>query len=290
MTSDKPGTFGCRLVVGFESRRAAEMASLIERHGGVAVAAPSVREVAVDAELPEAVRLFADALEARAVDVAVFFTGVGVRGLAAAIAPRLDAAAFASALGHVGLVVARGPKPARALRELGLARFVTCAEPSTHHEIVATLDARGSMADKRVAVQEYGVPNVALYEALEARGADVLPLALYKYALPEDTGPLRRALHRLANGEIPIALFTSRSQVEHVLVVAAEEGIEASVRSALARGLVGSIGPVCSEALRQEGLPPDVEPTHFRMGHLVKEAAQSADSILAAKASLPNHS
>lgn len=278
--SPGPASFGGRLVVSFESRRAAEMASLVERHGGLPVRAPALREVGLDA--PEGALAFAEALAAGTIDVVVLMTGVGTRGLASAVAPVLDRAAFAAALARA-TVVARGPKPAVALRELGLTGFVMVAAPNSHREVLSALDTRGPLVGKRVAVQEYGVPNAALHEGLAARGAEVLPVSVYRYALPEDTAPLRSALHRLAADEIPIALFTSRAQVEHALLVAAEEGIDGPVREALGRGLLGSIGPVCSEALRQEGLCPDVEPEHSKMGHLVKEAANRAGEILAQK-------
>ncbi len=280
-SAHESGTFGGRSVVSFESRRAPEMASLVERHGGVAVRAPSLREVGLDA--PEGATRFAEALAAGTIDVVVLLTGVGTRGLVEAVAPVLDRSAFAAALGR-SLVVARGPKPAVALRELGVLGFVTVAEPNSHREVLDALDARGSLSGKRVAVQEYGVPNTALHEGLALRGAEVLPISLYRYALPEDTAPLRSALHRIVAGEIPIVLFTSRSQVEHALLVAAEENLEERLRSALGSCLVGSIGPVCSEALRQEGLCPDVEPEHPKMGHLVKEAASRARVILTQKA------
>lgn len=277
-----PGSFGGRLVVGFESRRAAEMASLIERHGGRAVSAPSLREVAL--EQPAAALPFAEALGAGRIDVVVLMTGVGTRGLVEAVAPVLDRSAFAAALARTTVVV-RGPKPAAVLRELGVTGFVTVPGPNSHREVLGVLEGLGALAGRRVAVQEYGAPNRALVEALEGRGAEVVPVAVYRYALPEDTGPLRRALHGVAEGEIEIALFTSRAQVEHALLVAGEEGIEERVRARLGRGLVGSVGPVCSEALRLEGLPPDVEPEHPKMGHLVKEAAARSAAILQAKAS-----
>jgi uroporphyrinogen-III synthase len=210
-------------------------------------------------------------------------TGVGTRGLAEVVAPVLDKEAFAEALGRATLI-ARGPKPASARRELGVKRFVTVPEPNSFREVLGALDALGSLAGRRIAVQEYGAPNQELTAALTARGAEVSPVAVYRYALPEDTAPLRSALRRIADGEISIALFTSRAQVEHALIVAAEEGIEVAVRERLGRGLVGSVGPVCSEALRLERLPPDVEPEHPKMGHLVKEAASRASEILAAKA------
>jgi uroporphyrinogen-III synthase len=106
---------------------------------------------------------------------------------------------------------------------------------------------------------------------------------VYRWALPEDTGPLRAALRAVAADEIPVALFTSRAQVEHVFLIASEEGIADDVRRALRRGVVASIGPVCTEALLAEGLPPDVEPEHSKMGQLVKESAEKTQAVLDAK-------
>ena len=273
--------FSGRRVVTFESRRAAEMASLIQRHGGTPVSAPTLREVAIERNEP-ALELAA-LLQRGEVDLVVLMTGVGTRALAAEIAPALDREAFAAALRGVQ-VVARGPKPGAALRELGVTGFAAVPEPNTWREVLAVLNrVAAPLAGKRVVVQEYGMPNRELYAALEAAGAAVTPVPVYKWALPEDTAPLRAALHALARGEIPVALFTSRPQVEHLSIVAAEEGVLEGVRAALGRGVIGSIGPVCSEALRADGLPPDLEPEHPKMGHLVKEAAARAGEILARK-------
>ncbi len=272
--------FAGRPVVTFESRRATEMASLIARHGGVAVSAPALRELTIE-ENPSA-RAFARKLAAGEWDVVILLTGVGTRALLDEISPELDRLTFAAALGRA-ITIARGPKPAQVLRELGVAGFVTVPEPNTWREVLAALQARGPLTGLRVAVQEHGAPSVELYEALARAGAQVTAVAVYKWALPEDTAPLRAALHALAEGRARIALFTSRSQVEHAFAVAAEERITAAVKSALHRGLIASIGPVCSEALRAEGLTPDLEPTHPKMGHLVKESALRATSILDAK-------
>ncbi len=272
--------FAGRSVVTFESRRAAEMASLIARHGGVAVSAPALRELKIE-ENPAA-RAFAQRLARGEWDVVILLTGVGTRALLDEIAPELDRLTFAAALGRA-LTIARGPKPAQVLRELGVAGFVTVPEPNTWREVLAALEARGPLAGLRVAVQEHGAPSLDLYEALARKGAQVTAVPVYKWALPEDTAPLRAALHAIAEQRARIVLFTSRSQVEHAFAVAAEERIAAAVKSALHRGLVASIGPVCSEALRAEGLTPDLEPTHPKMGHLVKESAQRATSILESK-------
>jgi uroporphyrinogen-III synthase len=275
--------FGSLPVVAFESRRAAEMASLVERNGGVPVTAPALREVRSP---PSSETLaFGQQLGAGAFDVVLLLTGVGTRALAEEVAPVLPREDFVRALSRVE-VVARGPKPAAVLREMGVPAFLAVPAPNTFREVLGSLDAafgdRG-LAGKRLAVQEYGIPNESLYEGLRERGALVTRVQVYTWALPEDTAPLRRGLTMLADGSARIALFTTRAQVEHALLVAADEGIEPAVRRALAGGVVASIGPVCSDALRAEQLPPDIEPALPRMGHLVKEAAARSLGVLATK-------
>jgi uroporphyrinogen-III synthase len=272
--------FGGQVVVSFESRRAAEMASLIERHGGVAMRAPTMREVVLSENAPA--KAFAAELSRGGYDLVVLMTGVGTRALMEEVGPELDRAAFAAALGRVK-VVARGPKPAAALRELGVTGFITVPEPNTWREVLATLDAQVEWKGLRVAVQEHGAPSRELYAGLSERGARVTAVPVYRWALPEDTGPLRSALRAIADGAAKIALFTSRAQVEHAMAIAAEEGIADSVRARLGEGLVASIGPVCSEALRAEGIEPHLEPEHPKMGHLVKAAAERSAALRAAE-------
>ena len=271
--------FGGQTVVTFESRRGAEMASLVARHGGTPMQAPALREVTL-AENGAALA-FARALAAGEVDVAVLMTGVGTRALVEEMAPALDRAAVAAALARVPLVVARGPKPASALRELGVPGFVVVPEPNTWREVARAVG--GELAGRRVAVQEHGAPSIELYDALRQAGAVVTPIPVYKWALPEDIGPLRAGILALAEGRARIALFTSRAQVEHAFALAAQDQRDGTLRERLRRGVVASIGPVCTEALRAEGLAPDLEPDHPKMGHLVKAAAERAAAILTAK-------
>ena len=112
-----------------------------------------------------------------------------------------------------------------------------------------------------MAVQEYGKSNPELIAGLESRGAEVSRVPVYRWALPEDTTPLRQAIAAMAAGEVDIALFTSAQQVEHLLQVAAEEGHEATLRAAFGRPIVvGSVGPTTTETLRGHQLPVDIEP------------------------------
>lgn len=277
MTKRKEG-FGGQRVVSFESRRAPEMASLIERHGGEAVGAPTVREATL--EDGSAAREFAHALVRGDYDLVVFMTGVGLRALVAEVVSAVPQAEFVAALGRVA-VLTRGPKPAAALKQLGVSGFIAVPPPNTWREVVAVLAERLKLDGLRVAVQEHGAPSVELYSALEALGARVKPVPVYRWTLPDDTRPLRSALHAIAKGEVRVVLFTSRVQVDHALAVAAEEGIADLVKERLKSGVIASIGPVCSEALLAEGLAPHVEPEHSNMGQLVKAAALSTESALA---------
>jgi uroporphyrinogen-III synthase len=272
------------IVLSFESRRAAEIAELIRRAGGRPVSAPALREVALAAS-PEAEELLRR-LEGGAIDVLVLLTGVGTRALAAALVPRCPPERFAALLRRTTLV-ARGPKPVAALRELGLAPTLLVPEPNTWRDLLATLDERAPVAGRRVAVQEYGRTNPELLEGLRARGADVLRVPVYRWDYPEDQAPLRDGVAQLAAGAVDIALFTSARQVDHMVETATRLGRLDDLRRAVRRTVVASIGPICSEALRAHGLPVDLEPDHPKMGHLVKAVAERGPVLLAAKRAAP---
>lgn len=277
MNSPLPGSFDSLRVAIFEARMAGALADLVTRQGGVPIAAPALREVALE-DNPDA-RSFADGLLAGHFDVVIFETGVGVRLLVKSLGSRLSGAEWAEALGKTK-VVARGPKPATALREFGASIDLQVLEPNTWRETLALLDARLPVAGLSVAVQEYGKPVPELTEGLEQRGAVVTRVPVYRWALPEDTGPLRAALTAITERTIGAALFTAAQQVEHVLQIAAAEGIADALAAALAEHVVvGSIGPTTSAALRAQGLPVDIEPEHPKSGHLVAAVAASWRSI-----------
>jgi uroporphyrinogen-III synthase len=174
-------------------------------------------------------------------------------------------------------VVARGPKPVAALREMGVKPAVVAPEPNTWRELVAATEGR---PERRIAVQEYGRSNPDLLAALRARSAEVATVRVYGWDLPEDTAPLREAARRIARGEADVALFTTARQVDHLFRIAEEEGLEREVREGLARVAVASIGPTTTEALEEYEIHPDLEPSHPKMGILVHEAAREANGIL----------
>lgn len=272
------GSFDGLRVVSFESRRAGEIAELIRRCGGVPISAPSMREVPVEdnRELAD----YIQALEGGRIDVVVLMTGVGLRTLIKVAAPLRSAEQIAAALRRAKLV-ARGPKPVTALREIGLEPDVAVPEPNTWREILAALDERLPVRDKVVAVQEYGIENPEFLRGLEERGARILRVQIYRWALPQDLAPLRGAIEAILHGQVDIALFTSATQVFHLFQVAGEAA--GPLRNSFASVLVASVGPVCSEALREHGVSPDLEPAHPKMGQLVMEASRRGTALLRIK-------
>jgi uroporphyrinogen-III synthase len=266
-------------VLAFESRRAAELESLIRRHGGLPVVIPSMREVPLEEHA--AAFDFLRRLESGEIDVVITLTGVGVRTLVRALAERCPSERLTELLGRTTLV-ARGPKPIVALRALGLMPQVVVTEPNTWREILAALDADRSLQGLRVVVQEYGKPNPELIAGLEARGATVLSVPVYVWALPEDTRPLEEAVRRLASAAgVDFVLFLSATQVDHAMQTADELGLRDAVLDSARRSVVvASIGPVCSKSLREHGLPVDLEPDHPKMGSLVVAVARGGSALL----------
>jgi len=273
-------------VLALESRRAPELAKLISTYGGEPMVAPSMREVPLESN-KEALT-FAARLLAGEFDMVVFLTGVGARTLLGVVETVHDRGMYVAALQRVK-VVARGPKPIAALREIGITPTITAPEPNTWHELLRALDDAGKASPElalqgaRVAVQEYGVSNPELLSGLRDRGAAVTRVPVYQWALPHDLAPLRAAIRAIAEGNVDVALFTTAVQAVHLFQVAAEMQLEEPVRNGLNRAIVASIGPTTSEELQRHGIRADLEPSHPKMGFLVKEASEQAGELLRQK-------
>jgi uroporphyrinogen-III synthase len=132
-------------------------------------------------------------------------------------------------------------------------------------------------------VQEYGAPGAELLAGLEERGARVTRVPVYRWALPDDTAPLRAAVTSVAANEIEVAIFTTSVQISHLFQVAAEMALEEPLRSGLRRCVIASIGPTTSEELQRRGLRADLQASHPKMGMLVKESSDRCAELLRAK-------
>ncbi len=273
-------------VLALESRRALELSKLISNYGGLPIVAPAMREVPLESNseaLAFAARLFEGEF-----DIVLFLTGVGARTLLGVVETTYKRDEYVAALQRVK-VVARGPKPVAALREIGITPALTVPEPNTWRELLGALDDAAQsevgvrVNNARVAVQEYGVSNPELLDGLEKRGARVTRVPVYQWALPNDLAPLRAAIQSLAEGKIDVVFFTTSVQAVHLFQVAAEMNLEKEMRAGLERAMIASIGPTTTEELSRQRIRVDLEPSHPKMGFLVKEAAEQAPEFIRRK-------
>jgi uroporphyrinogen decarboxylase len=273
-------TFQGLKVVSFESRRADQMAALITKWQGVPVAGPCLKEVPLEenTHLLEAAGRLVDG----AFEVFVCMTGVGTRAFLDVAGARFDRQELVEALGRTTLA-ARGPKPIGVLRQLGLRPQITAPEPNTWRELLAAMIERDAVAGKQIGLQEYGMPSERFVEALEQAGGTVHAIPVYAWTLPDDLGPLKDAIAQVIAGGIDVALFTTGQQVRHVFQVAEADGHADALREAFKRVVVGSIGPVCSEALRDAGVFADHEPDRPHMPLLVRDLARHGRMLLERK-------
>ncbi|HEV2646449.1 MAG TPA: uroporphyrinogen-III synthase [Acidobacteriaceae bacterium] len=269
-------------VLSLESRRAKEVAKLIRTYGGEPFVVPSMREVGLESNAPALE--FSDQLIAGNFDLVIFFTGVGVRAIVDIAATRHAREDFLQALRKVK-IAARGPKPAAALRDVGVQVDITAAEPATWRELMTAMEAEfgESLSELRVAVQEYGASNPEFLAELTLHCASVTKVPVYQWALPEDIGPLRECVLGMVSGNIDVVLFMTAVQVIHLFQVAEQMRCEDDLRAGLASIVVVSIGPTTSEELAHYRVTPDFEPSRPKMGFIVNEAAQYAGKVLERK-------
>ena len=237
-----------------ETRELEVFAAMLERRGASVIRCPLV--AIRDAPDPAPVLEFARAFTRGDCDDLILTTGEGLRRILACIEqhePTLRAG-FLAALARARKIT-RGPKPARALRELGLKSDLAAATPTTAG-IIASLGTE-TLRGRVVGVQLYGnEPNQPLITFLEGAGAKVITVAPYVYADAADDAAVRALLARLAAGEVDAIAFTSSPQVERLFAVAPPDKVSA----ALAHTLVAAVGPVVAGALTRHGIAAQLMP------------------------------
>jgi uroporphyrinogen-III synthase len=265
-------------ILTLESRRSELVQKLVIEQGGECFNAPSVRERPLE-DHPQAIRFAQDLIDGR-YDTVIFTTGVGTRYLLDALGAGGLVEQFLQALRRVQ-VVSRGPKPAAVLSDVAVPISVSVPEPNTWRE---TLAATAGLNVRNVAIQEYGAPNPELIAALRERGAAVTPVAIYRWDLPEDLAPLEEAVRRICDRWCHAAIFLSSVQLTHLLQIAERAGLREQVLSALEHDIVTvSIGPVMTDAIVREGLRPDFAPKHPKLGVCIRQFAEQAAELVAAK-------
>lgn len=231
---------------------------------------------------PRSIVDFANLVITGQVDGVIVMTGVGFRQMLDVVDRHVDRRRFLDALSDV-TTIARGPKPVAAMKDVGLTPTLRVPEPNTWREILSTVDKQWSVVNQNVAIQEYGKTNPSLIAGLEARGARVIQVQVYRWDLPEDPEPLRENVRAIARGERDVLMFTSAQQIVHLLTVADQLELTDDVRRQLKRMAVVSVGPTTSEALRDEQLPVDIEPEHPKMAPMVQAAADLSVGVVERK-------
>jgi uroporphyrinogen-III synthase len=255
-----------RKVVAFlEGRRAAGLSDLIERHNGIPLAAPCLREVH-SPDSPTLQSSIAAVLDST-LDVAIFLTGVGTTTVFDSAALMGRSQELRTALGHATVVV-RGPKPAAALRKLQIRIDREAPPPNTTAEVISILDSL-DLGGKTVAVQLYGEPNPTLSQWLQVRGANVRELTPYVWDRPVDPESILHLLDALDLHAVDALLVTSQQQVENLFAVARDYNRAVQLTDVA----LGAQGPVAEAALERHGLHATIRPAHGHMGALVLATA-----------------
>jgi len=243
-----------RVVAVPETREIDVFAAMLERRGAQVVRCPMV--AIRDAPDPAPVLQWSREFAAGSCDDLILLTGEGLRRILSCI-DRAEPALrepFVAALSRVRRIT-RGPKPARALRELGIKPDIAAERPTTEG-IIESLRAH-DLSGRRVGVQLYGTePNRPLVDFLTSAGATVLTVAPYVYADATDDAAVLALLGRVRAGEVDAIAFTSTPQVERLFAVAPAE----AVTSALAKTVVAAVGPVVAETLRKHGIQARLMP------------------------------
>jgi uroporphyrinogen-III synthase len=253
-----------------ESRELDLFAGMLEAQGAKARRCPLVR--IVDLEDGSEAQDWITRMIAAPFDYTVLLTGEGLRRLLSLSGPHREA--FIGALSKTRTVT-RGPKPARALREIGLAPGMAAAEP-TSQGVLEELEEE-ELKGRRIGVQLYpGDGGLPLVEALKAHGAEVFAVTPYRYVTQTESQEVATTIKDLAAGKIGMIAFTSSPQIERLFAVAKEHGLMLELTQGLAKTSIAAIGPVMEKALAAHGLSSAIHPeTSFHLKPMISAIAEA---------------
>ncbi len=239
-----------------ETRELDVFARMLEERGAIAVRCPLVAiHDTPDVALVEAwLRRFTHG----GCDDLILLTGEGLRRLDGFARRTGLGQAFVARLGAVRKIT-RGPKPVRALRELGLGVDLPASAPTTKG-VIATLSPL-ALAGRRIGVQLYpDHTHEELLGFLAGAGAVADPVTPYVYASASGDGRVADLIESLAAGAVDIIAFTSAPQVRRLIAVAEARGLAAKLRQGLAMTRVAAVGPVVTDELTKFGARVEIAP------------------------------
>jgi uroporphyrinogen-III synthase len=262
-----------RTVALAEGRQLEDLAQLLEQEGATPLRCPMFS--ILDAPDEASVRAWLDDLTADRFHLVVLMTGEAVRRLLGFAEREGRRDAVVAALGRTRTVT-RGPKPGRALKEIGLNSSRIAQVPTTDG-IVAAL-RQESLQGQTVGVTLYNGPNPPLEQFLASAGATVRTVQPYVYAPAADDERIVDLLGRMARGEIDALFLTSSPQVDRLFEVAERRGLESVLRQGLQATRVAAVGPIVADNLRRRGAPVHVCPEQgFVMKNLVQQVKRELE-------------
>src|SRR5258706_10050801 len=248
---------GYRMLI-LETREEAQFPRLLTEQGAEVLQCPmfTIHDAPDSAPIEAWIRRFIET----PCDDLVLMTGEGLRRLMK-VARRIGLDRdFIAAVGRARKF-ARGPKPGRALREIGLEPEVTTEKPTS--EGIAEMLSRVDLTGHRIGLQLYpDKDHGVLIGAITAQGAEVDTVLPYVYDAQAADANIVTAIDEMAQGRIDAIALTSSGQVRRLIDVAQAHGCEARLRDGLARTPIASVGPVVSDELKSHGLPTDISPAN----------------------------
>ena len=267
---------GYRILI-LETREEAQFSRLLAEQGADVLQCPMF--TIHDAPDPLPVEAWIKRFIDRPCDDLVLMTGEGLRRLMKIVRRINVEKEFIAALGHARKF-ARGPKPGRALREIGLEPQMTTEKPTS--EGIAEMLSRLDLAGHRLGLQLYpDRDHSVLIGAIAAQGAVVDTVLPYVYDAQAADANIVTAIDEMAQGHIDAIALTSSGQVRRLIEVAQAHGREAQLRDGLKRTPIASVGPVVSDELKSQGLHTDIAPAE---GAYFMKPLISAMAVALAKA------
>jgi len=261
---------GYRILI-LETREEAQFSRLLTEQGADVLQCPmfTIHDAPDPAPIEAWIRRFIE----KPCDDLVLMTGEGLRRLMK-VARRMDVEReFIAAVGQARKF-ARGPKPGRALREIGLEAQLTTEKPTS--EGIAEMLARLDLTGHRVGLQLYpDKDHSALIGAITAQGAEVDTVLPYVYDAQAADANIVTAIDEMAQGHIDAIALTNLGQVRRLIEVARAQGLEARLREGLSKTPIASVGPAVSDELKSHGLRTDIYPANdaFFMKPLISAMA-----------------
>jgi len=263
------GELSGRRIVVPEGRELGQLIRMLEEYGAEAIPCPMI--AIRDAPDAEPVKAWLGRFANGTCDDLVLMTGEGLRRLLG-FARRADLElAFLDSL-RTTRKITRGPKPVRALREIGLDADIPADEPTTEGTIAAM--RRHDFGGHHVGVQLYpGNPNRRLMDFIEVAGAVPDPVVPYVYVSEADDARVLDIINGMAWGQFDAIAFTSAPQVRRLRDVARAAGREPDLLQGFTRIAVAAVGPIVASELEAFGVQVSITPAGgtFFMKPLVRE-------------------